>query len=383
MAFSERQIETAIVREPGNFARAPLDFALQGSAFGQSYTPGNLSRTVCLSIRPASMSQDTPSSDAVSATTSKQADEPESVFLVSYPKIVYLYPTVLAALFCGIFMWAKGGIPPEEIRVAVMQGNVVAEMQPSVQFATAAIGAADETETTAEPAESATSESGTNSETQQNTESETTDAAATSDVPADPAANPGAGGDADTHTYHNVCARFFLLVLAMNLVVIAFDFPRTTSLTWFFAIVSIVIGLWFVLKLNPWLAPQIVDALLKIKPAANASFYLIFSGVMIFLYICVLISRRFDYWEVKGNELLHHHGFLSNLERFSAPNLRIDKEINDVFEYLLLHSGRLIIHASNERRAIVLENVLFINQKEERITRMLGALQVRVRAERD
>ena len=104
---------------------------------------------------------------------------------------------------------------------------------------------------------------------------------------------------------------------------------------------------------------------------------------MIFLYLCVLVSRRFDYWEVKGNELLHHHGFLSNLERFSAPNLRIDKEINDVFEYLLLRSGRLIIHASNERRAIVLENVLFINDKEERITKMLGALQVRVRTDRE
>ncbi|MEI6540325.1 MAG: hypothetical protein WCO86_12505, partial [Planctomycetota bacterium] len=126
-----------------------------------------------------------------------------------------------------------------------------------------------------------------------------------------------------------------------------------------------------------------VNALLKIKPAANSSFYLIFTALMLFLYIGVLISRRFDYWEVKGNELLHHHGFLSNLERFSAPNLRIDKEINDVFEYMLLRSGRFIIHASNERRAIVLENVLFINDKEERITKMLGALQVRVRTERE
>jgi hypothetical protein len=105
--------------------------------------------------------------------------------------------------------------------------------------------------------------------------------------------------------------------------------------------------------------------------------------IMLFLYVWVMISRRFDYWEVKGNELLHHHGFLSNLERFSAPNLRIDKEINDLFEYMLLRSGRLIIHASNERRAIVLENILLINSKEDRITRMLGALQVRVRTDKE
>ena len=81
----------------------------------------------------------------------------------------------------------------------------------------------------------------------------------------------------------------------------------------------------------------------------------------------------------RPNELLHHHGVLSNLERLSAPNLRIEKEINDVFEYFLMRSGRLILHASDERRAIVLDNVPFIWKKEEAITRMLGALQVQVR----
>ena len=56
--------------------------------------------------------------------------------------------------------------------------------------------------------------------------------------------------------------------------------------------------------------------------------------------------------------------------------------INDVFEYMLLRSGRLILHPSQERRAIVLENVFFINRKEEQITKMLSALQVQVRETR-
>jgi hypothetical protein len=90
-------------------------------------------------------------------------------------------------------------------------------------------------------------------------------------------------------------------------------------------------------------------------------------------------TLRLDYWEVRPNELLHHHGVLSNLERFSAPNLRIDKEINDLFEYLLLRSGRLILHPSNERRAIILDNVPFIKDKERQITQLLGALKVDIR----
>ena len=114
-------------------------------------------------------------------------------------------------------------------------------------------------------------------------------------------------------------------------------------------------------------------------PIANATFYWIIAGIMAVLYVGMFINIRFDYWEVRPNELLHHHGVLSDLKRYSAPELRVDKEINDVFEYMLLHSGRLILHPSGETRAIVLENVPFITSKEEALTRMLGALQVQVR----
>ena len=59
------------------------------------------------------MSQDSTASDAASTPLGNSDEMPDRVFLVSYPKIVYLYPTVLTALFCGIFMWIKGGIPQE------------------------------------------------------------------------------------------------------------------------------------------------------------------------------------------------------------------------------------------------------------------------------
>ena len=227
----------------------------------------------------------------------KTNDGPDPVFLVSYPKLVFLYPTVVVALLGAIYMLFKGNDPSQD--------------------------------------------------------------------------------------YATFPARVFLLVFMINLVVVSFDFPRTTSLTWFFATVAACVGLWMLFHTNADLAPWVTAQLQKITPRANAAFYLIFTLTILFLLVCVIISRRFDYWEVRGNELLHHHGVMSDLERFSAPNLRIDKEINDVFEYMLLGSGRLILHPSQERRSIVLENVMFINQKEERITRMLGALQVRVRHDHD
>jgi hypothetical protein len=241
-------------------------------------------------------SQPKPENAEEIAERREAAEEAEHIYLVAYPKIVFLYPTVIAAMFCAIIMWAKG-----------------------------------------EPAPDA--------------------------------------------TWHFSVARIFLLILGVNMVVLTFDFPRSTSLTWFFALVAFAIGLWSLFHWNQALLPQVSALISSIKPAANSMFYILFTIAMLLLYGVVLISRRFDYWEVRGNELLHHSGLLSDLKRFSAPNLRIDKEINDVFEYMLLRSGRLIIHASNERRAIVLDNVLFINNKEERITKMLGALQVRVKTD--
>ena len=52
---------------------------------------------------------------------------------------------------------------------------------------------------------------------------------------------------------------------------------------------------------------------------------------------------------------------MSDLERFPTMNLKFDKEIPDVLEFVFLGAGRLVLHVTEERKAIVLDNVLFIN----------------------
>lgn len=171
----------------------------------------------------------------------------------------------------------------------------------------------------------------------------------------------------------------FLGMLAANLLVIGFDFPRATSLSLFLAGVAVLLGGFLISVYKPEILGGLSKFIASLQPFANATFYWCFTAVLGLIYVAVVFSVRFDYWEVRHNELLHHHGILSDLKRYAAPNLRVDKEINDVFEYLLLRSGRLILHPSNEKKAIVLDNVLFINTKEERLTRLLGAIKVEVR----
>lgn len=170
----------------------------------------------------------------------------------------------------------------------------------------------------------------------------------------------------------------FLWLFTLNIVVLSFDFPRTTSLTLFFLIMAAALGIVLLAMNYPDLMPAFFNLVRQIHPEANSTFYFMIAIIFGIIYLFVFIMVRFDYWEVRANELLHHHGFLSSLERYASPNLRITKEIDDVFEYLLLGSGRLVLHPRSETRSFVLENVPFISSKEARITKMLGTLQVSV-----
>ncbi len=175
----------------------------------------------------------------------------------------------------------------------------------------------------------------------------------------------------------------FLWLFALNLVVLSFDFPRTTSLTLFFLLMAAIFGIVLLAMYFPGMMPAFMAFVRTIHPMASATFYFLFATILGVIYACVLIQVQFNYWEVRHNELLHHHGFLASLERYPTANLRITKEIDDVFEFLLLGSGRLVLHPRSENRATVLENVPFISYKERRITQMLGSLQVRVRTDDD
>jgi len=242
------------------------------------------------------MSDENIPSDSTSEAPAKEVSK--HIYLVAYPKLIFMYPTFIASVIAGIYMAFSG---MGEVNIA----------------------------------------------------------------------DPPRGAE--------VVSLIFLGILTLNLVVITFDFPRTTSLTVFFFVAMSLMGLFVFFKFNPQFLPIVGGILDALKPYANAHFYFLFASILLVFYVAVLIAVQFDYWEVRPNELLHHHGLMSDLKRYPAPNLRIDKEINDVFEYMLLRSGRLILHARHETRAIVLDNILFINAKEQKLTTMLGALQVSVR----
>lgn len=250
------------------------------------------------------------------------------VILVSYPKVVFLYPSLVVAIIAGLYMQ--------------IWGNTVMD-QPRKSDAEIVFPVAEESTGADQPAAKAN----------------TSKKEAIINGP-------------------TIASAAFLLTLALNLVIISFDFPRTTSLTLAFFTAALFLGVLLLSTYKPDLLPFLSSLIKKLHPQANAMFYYCYIAAMLLIYAGVKINSKFDYWEVRQNELLHHHGFLSDLERLPTSTLKIDKEIKDIFEYVLLKSGRLILNPGGQQRPIILENVFFIDQKEAAITKLLSSMQVQI-----
>jgi hypothetical protein len=185
-------------------------------------------------------------------------------------------------------------------------------------------------------------------------------------------------------TPQNLLAMLFLSMFAFNLLVMALDFPRFSLVA---VILAVLFGLFFIL----WLGSYFHLDLLKpihvifsgIYAVANKGFYLMVFVTLMIVFGIIYVTRWLDYWEVLPNEILHHHGPLSDLERYPTMNLKFDKEIPDVLEWAMLGAGRLVLHVPNVAKALVLDNVLFISAKEKALKSVMSRLEVRVTTDQE
>jgi hypothetical protein len=272
------------------------------------------------------------------ASDPKQSANPESALVAhrdqgirifTYPKMIFIFPTLVTALICGIGMQIIGDKTEDPIKQA-------AEVQATAgEHPTAA--------------------------------------------PAPPMAK-----HQRFVTPQNMLGILFLGILAFNLLIMAIDFPRFTVV----AILLLVLLVSFILL---WIGAYFQFDLVKpaqklfggLYTVANSGFYYMVALILTVIFGIIYLTRWLDYWEILPNEILHHHGPLSDLGRYPTLNLKFDKEIPDVLEFLFLGAGRLVLHVTEERKAIVLDNVLFINAKEEALKKLMSRLEVRVTTDQE
>ncbi|HEY1067863.1 MAG TPA: hypothetical protein VGE52_17200 [Pirellulales bacterium] len=247
----------------------------------------------------------------------------------SWPKMIFLWPTVLCSLIVGL--WLTYTSTPVNVVKTTPEGAVVASTTGTAVVASAPAEKAPDSVVLANPA-SAT------------------------------------------------CGTIFLIILGINFTILTFDFPRTTSLTFLFSIVAVVLSA-ILINQRYEFVPAVVDWLERRDPSASPEFYFIFFGINLILFIGMAFSTRFDYWELSANELIHHTGLLGDIERYSTAGLKLNKEITDVFEYILAGSGTIVMSIPGTPRPVVLVNVLRIGYVERRADEILNAKFVRVESD--
>jgi hypothetical protein len=167
--------------------------------------------------------------------------------------------------------------------------------------------------------------------------------------------------------------RIWILLFVFNMLVISFEFTRIRSVAIIFAILAFVFA-----GIEFGFLASVGSFLRDIPIFMNKTFYFVVAIVFTIIYLIVFLTTRFNYWEFQPNEILHHHGFLGDVQRYPTRGLRMQKEITDVLEHILLRAGTLVLVPPGVDRPIVLENVINLNKVEDKIQRLLGTLKVRL-----
>jgi len=186
----------------------------------------------------------------------------------------------------------------------------------------------------------------------------------------------GTGG-LDVSGYTEIVGFVFFATLCLNFLVITFEFSRFRMVA-VFAVGLAVAFLLLYLGDHYEVFPFLRETLAKLHLKASSSFYFAIGIFSLAIFGGVFVTTRFDYWIINSNEILHKEGFLGDTRRFPSPNLKMTKEIADVFEFLLLGAGRVVLFPASEKQAVVLNHVLGVNRVELRVQELLSALTVEV-----
>jgi hypothetical protein len=274
----------------------------------------------------------------------------KGVLIFVYPKIIFIFPTLVTALICWIGMWSGGKKAiefnykrafPDQFKASTDKDLASKEAAKDVKIREAEAKAS----------------------TKVGTEPEL--------LHPDPVA---------FERRENVLGLLFLGVFMLNLLILAFDFPRFAIFAFFLLGTTV---LFFFLWLGFGFLSPLKRLVEGVYIVANAEFYLMFALSLLTVYAIVFVTRWLNYWEILPNEILHHHGPLSDLERYPTMNLKFDKEIPDVFEHMMFGAGKLVLHVQGEQKALVLDTVLNVSRKEEALKKLMSRLEVRVTTDQE
>ncbi len=190
----------------------------------------------------------------------------------------------------------------------------------------------------------------------------------------------GVGDPADPLVERSALGWWWIVLFFFNLLVHTFDFGRNN----FIATLAVLgVGL---LGLYVWDLQSDVEVYGSIyrffadqELNMHPNFYAMMAGVLAVLMLMAFITTRFNYWVLSPNQLTHKHGILGDERHYATLNMAVEKEIPDIFEFMLFGSGRLIFKpgvGQDSHRSLVVDNVFRVNKLEKNVREFLGVIKV-------
>lgn len=176
-------------------------------------------------------------------------------------------------------------------------------------------------------------------------------------------------------SYMNVLGLIFIILFTLNILLIAFDFNRASTIVIIVAIIA-VIAILLLVNVYTGFIQMVIANFPTLKFHLSTQMY--FSLMILFFFILLFTWLRtlFNYYVIEGNELIHHKGLGGGTERYPAANMGVVKEFPDLLELFFFRSGTLILTPPKIERAIVLKNVIGISKKVNEMNEILARLKV-------
>ncbi|MFX1566186.1 MAG: hypothetical protein ACFFCH_09360 [Promethearchaeota archaeon] len=165
----------------------------------------------------------------------------------------------------------------------------------------------------------------------------------------------------------------WFILFFFNLLIVTFEFGKSIVVALTLTLVIIVLVVVLVFNLYGYLF-VINPSTLRLFISTEA----FFAFFIVFLFVIFLswIKTRMFYFKITPNEIIYKKGIMGDVERYGTTNVMVHKEIPDLFEFLLLRSGRLTISVPGRKTAIMLDNVPNINSVEIKILNLLRRIEV-------
>lgn len=168
----------------------------------------------------------------------------------------------------------------------------------------------------------------------------------------------------------------FLLVLAINLTMLLYDLNLRGFVIVVLAILAMVLALFLLNNYAPGKVWRGIGRALSVRVWANAAFYFMIAIILLFNLAVAWIITRFHYWKVENNEIIIRQGFMHEQERHPTAQARFKLIIEDIVEYGLLGSGKLVFYFSDDSSQHELRTVLFVHSKAKKLDEILGRVAV-------